>query len=96
MIIVMAIMNVKPGKKDAFILDAKDLVAKTRQETGCISYDLLASTEDEDLLVMLEKWENIESLNTHMETDHFKKFGGTIERFLTEEIEVKSYSVDSL
>ncbi len=96
MIIVIAIMNVKPGKKDAFILDAKDLVTETRQETGCISYDLLTSTEDEDLLVMLEKWEDIESLNAHMETDHFKKFGETIERFLTKEIEVKSYSVDSL
>ena len=45
---------------------------------------------------MLEKWENIESLNAHMDTDHFKKFGGTIERFLTKEIEIKSYSVDSL
>jgi quinol monooxygenase YgiN len=96
MIIVTAMMNVKPGKKDAFILDAKELVVTTRQEKGCISYDLLASTEDEDLLVMLEKWENIESLNAHMETDHFKKFGGTIERFLTKEIEIKSYSVDSL
>ena len=96
MIIVTAMMNVKPGKKDAFILESKDLVVNTRQEKGCISYDLLASTEDEDILVMLEKWENIESLNTHMETDHFKKFGGTIERFLKEEIEIKSYSVDSL
>ena len=94
MIIVTAMMNIKTWKKDAFILEAKDLVAATRQETGCISYDLLASTEDEDLLVMLEKWEDIDSLNEHMETDHFKKFGETIERILTKEIEIKSYSAD--
>ncbi|HEX7468836.1 MAG TPA: putative quinol monooxygenase [Methanobacterium sp.] len=95
MIIVTAMMNVKPGIKHAFILEAKQLVEATRSEKGCISYDLLASTENDDLLVMLEKWEDIDSLNRHMETDHFKKFGDTIERFLTNEIEVNSYSVDS-
>jgi len=96
MIIVTAMMNVKPGIKYAFILEANQLVEATRQEKGCISYDLLTSTDDEDLLIMLEKWEDIDSLNRHMETDHFKKFGDTIERFLTREIEVNSYSADSL
>jgi quinol monooxygenase YgiN len=94
MIIVTAMMYVKPGNKDVFILEAKDLITATRQEKGCISYDLLASTEDEDVLVMLERWEDMDSLDEHMETKHFKQFGSTIEHLLAKEIDIKSYSVE--
>jgi quinol monooxygenase YgiN len=94
MIIVTAMMYVKPGNKDAFILEAKDLISATRQEEGCISYNLLASTEDDDVLVMLERWEDMDSLDKHMETRHFKQFGATIKHLLAKEIDIKSYSVE--
>ena len=94
MIIVTAKMNLKPGKKDEFISKAQDLICATRLEEGCISYGLYASTENKDELVMLEHWEDINSLNTHMETNHFKQFGKIIKQLLTEKIDVKSYSVE--
>ena len=42
MIIVTATMNVKPGNKDAFILESQDLISETRKEDGCISYNLIS------------------------------------------------------
>jgi quinol monooxygenase YgiN len=93
MIIVTAKMHVKPGKKDDFILKTQDLIEATRKEDGCISYHLYASTEDENILVMLEHWEDYASLNTHMETNHFKKFGETIESHLAKDLDVTSYSI---
>ena len=94
MIIVTATMNVKPGNKDTFILESQDLISETRKEDGCISYNLLADTEDENILVMLEQWKDTDSLNRHMKTDHFKQFGDVIEQFLVKEIDIQSYSVE--
>jgi len=92
MIIVTARMKVKSGKMESFISKTQYLISSTRQEKGCISYNLYASTEEDDVLIMLEQWIDIKSSNEHMETDHFKKFGNTIEHFLEEKIEIKSYS----
>ena len=94
MIIVTAMMHVKTGKKDAFILEAKDLISATRKENGCINYNLLANTEDENALVMLEQWENFDSLTKHMKTNHFLRFEIAIEPFLAKGIDIRSYSVD--
>lgn len=94
MIIVTAMMNVKDGKKEAFILEAKDLITSTRKEDGCINYDLLANTEDENALVMLEQWKDIDTLKNHMKTDHFLQFEVSIEPLLAKGVDIKSYFVD--
>jgi|WetSurMetagenome_2_1015567.scaffolds.fasta_scaffold271667_2 quinol monooxygenase YgiN len=95
MIIVTAKIEVKPGRKDAFILETKNLISNTRKEEGSISYELYVNTENDNKLVMLELWEDINALNVHVETDHYKKFGSTLEHFLAKEIDVKSYSIKS-
>jgi quinol monooxygenase YgiN len=94
MIIVTAKMTVKPEMKEVFILESKDLISSTRKEKGCISYDLYINTENKNELIMLENWDDIDSLNKHMETDHFKKFGSTLKKFLTKEIEIKTYPTE--
>ncbi len=94
MIIVTAMMHVKDGKKEAFILEAKDLISSTRKEDGCINYDLLANTEDENALVMLEQWNDIDTLKKHMKTDHFLQFEVSIEPLLAKGVDIKSYFVD--
>ena len=94
MIIVTAIMNVKNGKKEAFILEAKDLISSTRKEDGCIDYNLLANTEDENALVMLEQWKDFDSLKKHMKTDQFLQFEVSIEPLLAKGVDIKSYFVD--
>jgi quinol monooxygenase YgiN len=94
MIIVTAMMHVKDGKKEAFILEAKDLITSTRKEIGCINYDLLANTEDENALVMLEQWKDIDTLKNHMKTDQFLQFEVSIEPLLAKGVDIKSYFVD--
>jgi len=94
MIIVTAMMHVKNGKKEAFILEAKDLISASRKEDGCINYNLLTDIEDENALVMLEQWKDIDSLKKHMKTDHFLQFEVAIEPFLSNVVDIKSYSVN--
>ena len=94
MIIVTAMMHVKSGKKEAFILEAKDLISATREEDGCINYNLLSNIEDENALVMLEQWKDMESLTKHMKTNGFLQFEVAIEPLLARGVDIKSYSVN--
>ena len=94
MIIVTATITGKPGKRDELIFRSQDVIKSTRLEQGNISYELLASTEDEDVLLMFEKWENREVLDAHMQTEHFKAFGAAIEDLMAKELEIAIYSAD--
>jgi quinol monooxygenase YgiN len=94
MIMVTAKITAKPGERDNVILKAKDLIESSRSESGCIGYNLYASTEDDDVLMMLEQWKNQDVLDTHMKTEHFKAFGEVVEDILAGELDINVYSVD--
>lgn len=94
MILVTAKIIAKNGDRDKIISKAQDVIKSTRQEPGNISYDLYASTEDDNVLMMFEKWKNQDELNSHMQTEHFKAFGNAIEQFLTEDLHIDVYSVE--
>ena len=96
MIIVTATITAKKGQKDKIISKSQDVILSTRQESGCISYELLASTEDDDVLMMFERWESMESLDAHMQTEHFQSLGLAIEELVAREIEIKIYSAEKV
>jgi|BarGraNGADG00312_2_1021985.scaffolds.fasta_scaffold03992_5 quinol monooxygenase YgiN len=94
MIIVKATITAKPGDRDKIISISQDVIGPTRSELGCISYELFASTQDKDVLVMFEQWKNREVLETHMQTEHFKAFGAAIKDMIAKELEISVYSAE--
>jgi quinol monooxygenase YgiN len=72
MIYVVATSQVKPESRDAFIKGAKECIAATRKEKGCISYESHASINDPNLFVVVERWETREDLNAHGRAPHMK------------------------
>jgi quinol monooxygenase YgiN len=72
MIYVLATTEVKPEHRDAYIKGAKDCVAATQKETGCISYDSHASVNNPNLFVVVERWETREHLDAHGRAPHMK------------------------
>ncbi|BDZ67725.1 putative quinol monooxygenase [Methanobacterium ferruginis] len=96
MIIVTANITAKPGERDELISKSQDVIESTRQEQGNISYELLASTEDENVLLMFEKWESKEALDAHMQTEHFKAFGTAIKDIIAKELDITLYSADKV
>ena len=75
MIYVIATTQVKPEGRDAYLAGAKDCVAATRQEQGCISYENHASIHDPNLFVVVERWASREDLNAHGRSPHMKTGG---------------------
>ena len=72
MIYVVATTQVKPELRDAFIKGAKECIAATRQEKGCVSYESHTSINDPNLFVVVERWETREDLNAHGKAPHMK------------------------
>ena len=81
--------NIKKGQIGAFAEYMREMIALTKQEKGCIAYDFYKSVDSEKC-VMVEIWEDKESLDAHLESEHFKKFipGGDIYKETASEIRV--------
>lgn len=56
----------------------EELVQKTREENGCILYNLFRDINDKSILTIIEEWENKDVLEMHMKTEHFTRLVPTI------------------
>jgi quinol monooxygenase YgiN len=91
MLIVLAKLVSKDGKKDKVVDIAKSLIDTTRAEKGCIDYNLYDPIDSENNLLFVEQWEGKEFLDSHLKQDHFKKFETDIED-LVESLDISIYS----
>ncbi len=73
MIAVYASHIVSAENAPKFIEIAAEMIAQTRKEKGNISYELVRGIEDPTVLAMMEKWEDMASLEEHMQSEHFKR-----------------------
>lgn|GEM_PF-36356 len=70
----LAFFRAKPGQTKSLGKALTDLVEPTRQEAGCISYDLHQSLQDADSWFVYENWRSSADLDAHMQTAHIKTF----------------------
>ncbi|AKG34636.1 putative quinol monooxygenase [Paenibacillus durus] len=76
---ITAILQAKPGKEQLLHQELVKLVTPSRSEEGCIKYVLHQSIENNAVFVFYEIWKDEESINFHIETDHYKQFRRNIE-----------------
>ena len=69
-----------------------EVVVLTKQEAGCIAYDLYELSDGSGGCFMIEVWESKEALDSHFETDHFKKFGANSKNYLDAPADIKVFS----
>ena len=67
---VVAVLKAKEGK-ESIVRDAmQSIVGPSRQDKGCIRYDLYEAQGASGTLVNLETWASQEDLNEHMKSPH--------------------------
>ncbi|QWU13605.1 Quinol monooxygenase YgiN [Paenibacillus sophorae] len=76
---ITAILQAKPGKEQLLHQELVKVVTPSRSEEGCIKYVLHQSIENNAVFVFYEIWKDEESINFHIETDHYKQFRRNIE-----------------
>jgi quinol monooxygenase YgiN len=94
MLTIIAEIHAHPNDshKEKIIQAFKKITPTVLQEQGCHGYQLLVDanveasyqTKDSDLIIMLEKWETIEHLNAHLQTEHMQTY----------QVEVKDHVAD--
>ncbi len=62
------------------------LIAPTRNEKGCIKYDLHQDNQDPAQFVFYETWESTACLESHMNTDHYKNYVSSVANLIKEKV----------
>jgi quinol monooxygenase YgiN len=69
------------------------LVEATRQETGCLSYELLQNNSDPTDFVFVERWANAQAEQAHFVTPHLLSTLQQLVGLLASEPQISRYSV---
>lgn len=56
---------------DQVVTAAKELVAASLKDNGCVAYDLFQSSTRKDVLMICETWKDVASLTAHEQSAHF-------------------------
>jgi quinol monooxygenase YgiN len=73
MIKIIAKNRLKEGTKDQALALFDEMIAATRQEAGCIKYELYELEDDSNTLTCIEEWEGPEYLDAHLNSEHFQR-----------------------
>ena len=75
---VVATVVAHPGQAEAVSAALRKIVAPSRAESTCLSYELAADNNNDHRFFVLEQWESKAALEVHMTTPHFKELVASI------------------
>jgi quinol monooxygenase YgiN len=67
---VIAHIQAKPGQEAAVRAVLEGFIAPTRQENGCLRYELFADADDPSKFTFIEEWSSRDALNVHGQSAH--------------------------
>lgn len=91
--VIIAKVSVKPEKTKDFIAAAKEIIAKSNKEPGCLSYQLYQDPYDASKFVFVEEYKNQAAVDAHFATEHFKAFGPKIGDMVSAPADIKVITV---
>lgn len=71
MIRLNVFIQVSESNRAAVLEAAKELVASSLKDKGCVAYDVFESATRNDVLMICETWQDAESLSAHEKAEHF-------------------------
>lgn len=85
---VFAIFKAKPGQEAALKNELLALLPPTRQEAGCINYDLHVDTENPARFIFHENWASKAHLDAHLATPHLKALVAKLPDLIAEPLQL--------
>jgi len=91
MIIVLATIELHPGKRADFLAEFRKIVPKVRAENGCHEYfpaiDVASGLAvqgpaRDDIVVVVEKWESVATLEAHLIAPHMMEYRPKVKDFV--------------
>ncbi len=85
MILVLCRYDVKNGALDALLKEMKEQKLEERFAgiPGCISFQYFTPIDGQNILMLVDKWEDEEKFTAHISTDTAKAFAAVKEKYIT-------------
>ena len=81
---VVATIRAKPGKEAALRQELLALIPTTREEPGCINYDLHQAADNPGHFLFYENWTSKQHLDDHLARPHLTAFLAKADALLAE------------
>ncbi|GAB6395513.1 MAG: antibiotic biosynthesis monooxygenase [Bacteroidales bacterium] len=78
-LVIVATVTIHDGYKDELIKAFQDVVAATRKEEGCISYNVYEDVSNPSTLTFIEYWASQSDIDRHNQTAHLQGFVKALE-----------------
>jgi len=88
---IVATSVIKDEKREEYIQLVKELIEKSKQEQGCISYGLFQDINDPSIITFIEDWQDQKSIELHRNSEHFKRIVPLLADFRVSKGEVNLY-----
>ncbi len=85
---VVALLRAKPGQEAALRSELLQLIPITRQEPGCLNYDLHAAVDNEGFFLFHENWSSKQHLEDHLGRPHLTAFLAKANDLLSEPVQI--------
>lgn len=91
MIYVIVTVEVKPGKREAFLAEFRKNLPNVHAEKGCLEYrpavDLVTDIKAqvpfrENVVTVVEKWDSLQALQAHLAAPHMAAYRERVKDFL--------------
>jgi quinol monooxygenase YgiN len=79
---ILAQIHVVPGKEEALIAEMHKLIAATKQEAGCLQYDMHRDNENPGFIMFYENWETRALWLDHMNAPHLAAYNTATEGWI--------------
>ena len=96
MIVIAGHIRIDAAQREKAIGAATEMMRKTQEEPGCISYCFSADLSDPGMFRIFEEWESGEALGSHMKAPHMAEFQSVVATLGVKEVSIQRYDVSSV
>lgn len=72
--------------------DGPILIPPTRQDAGCIRYELLQNQSDPKDFTFVEEWDSNDAINVHLDSAHIEAADTKLDGLVAAEPDIRRYS----
>jgi (4S)-4-hydroxy-5-phosphonooxypentane-2,3-dione isomerase len=82
--IVCVTVMVKPEAIDSFVEATRDNARNSRQESGCVRFDVLQAEEDATRFFLYEVYRSKDAFAAHQQTEHYQRWRNTVQDWMAQ------------
>ena len=87
----IAVLNARPDKTEELNALLTSLLEPTRQESGCIQFDLLQNRETPREFAIVSRWHSEQAVQYHIGTNHAQRAMSRLPELLDAPLDLRFY-----